>query len=97
MANKLRITTFNCNGVKSKLPVISNMCSNSDIVLLQETWLREDELNILSNVHCNFESFSHTSMNIHDNILIGRPFGGISIMWNKSLSHCCKVVQYEDN
>ena len=36
-------------------------------------------------------------MNIHENILVGRPYGGVSIMWNKSLSPYCNVILYEDN
>ena len=97
MTEHFRIVSFNCNGVKNKLPVIKSLCQNSDVVFLQETWLREDELNILNNVHSSYDSFSLSSMNIHDDILVGRPYGGISIMWNRALSSCCSIIQYEDN
>ena len=96
MNNHFRTVSFNCNGVKNKIPVIKSLCDHSDVVFLQETWLKEDELNFLNNVHSNFDSFSLSSMNIHDNILIGRPYGGISIMWNRAHSPCCNIVQYED-
>ena len=97
MTNNFKVVSFNCNGVKAKMPVINSLCQHCDIIFLQETWLREDELEFLNNVNRNFESFSLTSMNIHDSILIGRPFGGISILWNRSLSRHCRVIHYEDS
>ena len=35
-------------------------------------------------------------MSLDDKLLTGRPHGGLSIMWNKSLSHSIKTVQFDD-
>ena len=36
-------------------------------------------------------------MSIEDKLIRGRPYGGVGIMWNKSLSHIVKIVKYDDN
>ena len=35
-------------------------------------------------------------MTLDDKLLTGRPHGGLSIMWNKSLSNIVKTIQYDD-
>ena len=97
MANKFKITSFNCNGIKSKLPIITKLCETASVVFLQETWLCPNELNLLDNVHNQFNSFSLSSVNIQDNVLVGRPYGGISILWHKSYAPCSNIIQYDDD
>ena len=36
-------------------------------------------------------------MTTDDKLLRGRPHGGVSILWRKSLSHIVKTVQYDDD
>ena len=36
-------------------------------------------------------------MTIEDKLHRGRPYGGVGIMWNKSLSHCVEIVKYDDD
>ena len=97
MVGNLNIASFNCQGVKNILPNIAELCNKSHIVFLQETWLSPYELNMLNDVHVKFNSFSISSINTHDNILIGRPYGGISILWDKAISPFSSVVQYDDD
>ena len=63
---------------------------------LQETWLCPNELSLLDNVHQHFNSFSLSSVNLQEEVLVGRPYGGISILWNKSLGLNSNVIQYDD-
>ena len=51
---KLRIVSFNCRGLKNSVHDVTELCETSDIVLLQETWLTNDELSLLTNVHGQF-------------------------------------------
>ena len=97
MDHNFIISSFNCQGVKHKLPFIFDLCSKSHVVFLQETWLLPDELNMLNDVHANFNLFSLSSVNTEDGILVEHPYGGISILWNKSISSFCKVIQFDDN
>ena len=36
-------------------------------------------------------------MSLDDNLLTGRPHGGLSILWNKSLSNSVKTIQYDES
>ena len=35
--DSLKVVSFNCIGVSSKLPVIVNLCESAGLILLQET------------------------------------------------------------
>jgi hypothetical protein len=65
--------------------------------LLQETWLLESDLPILTQVDANFYAKGITSMKTNNNIILGRPFGGLAILWRKSLGSQCNVLTYEDD
>ena len=71
--NNLRITSFNCKNVKTSVDSIVNLCASSDIILLQETWLCEDELHMLNSIHNNFYACGVSSMKSDEKILCGRP------------------------
>ena len=36
-------------------------------------------------------------MSIENKLIRGRPHGGISIMWRKTISHGVKIIQYDDD
>ena len=93
----LRLTSYNCQGIKNKLPLIHELCNDNDILVLQETWLLPFETNSLKSVHNDYESFSQSSVNIHNSLLVGRPYGGLSILWRSSLSHMCKLIPLDDD
>ena len=97
MASNLIVTSFNCQGAKNILPNIVELCDKSHIVFLQETWLSPYDLNMFSDVHAKFNSFSISSMKTDGNILVGRPYGGISILWDKAISPFSSIVQFDDD
>ncbi len=72
------------------------LCDESDIVMLQETWLAKQELSILLTLHSEFYGRGVSSMNDADGINTGRPFGGLAILWRKSLGTCCTVENLDD-
>lgn len=91
----LRISSFNCKSIKSSVIDLAKICNECDIVLLQETWLRSCELNVINSVHNDFEGRAWSAMD--DNVEHrGRPFGGLAVMWRKSLklklSFKCKLI-----
>ena len=60
-------------------------------MMLQETWLIEKNLDLLQTVHDEFLSTGKSG--VPDNLmLMGRPFGGVAILWHKSLATCIDVV-----
>ena len=93
----LQIVTYNCRGLglQSK-GVVNKLCSENDIVLLQETWLYNDNLNVLNSLHHNFNGFGISSMNSTDRLISGRPHGGIAFLWKNVLSHCVEIVKYNN-
>ena len=97
LLNNLHVISFNCEGVKSILPEIYELCETADIVLLQETWLFPHEIDLLNNVHPAFYGFSLSSMDVGAGLVVGRPRGGVSILWRKSLGHSCQVIQFDDS
>ena len=94
--DELRLVSFNCNGVKNKLPIIAELCQNADIVLLQETWLLPVDLPLMNSVHKDYNAFPISSVDLGE-LLSGRPYGGLSLLWHKNFEHCCQILNFEDN
>ena len=36
-------------------------------------------------------------MSLDDRLITGRPHGGMSVLWKKSLSNSIRTIQYDDN
>jgi len=68
----------------------------NDIIMLQVTWLYNDEMSVLSNIHTDFCGYGISSMNTALTLVSGRPYGGIGILWRKSLDKSGVVVKYEN-
>ena len=82
----IRFTSYNCKNVKSSVDSSVHLCGCNDIIFLQETWLSEYELDILSSLHPDCYARGVSSMKADEGILVGRPFGGIAISWRKALA-----------
>ena len=93
----LTISTFNCQGLKSAMNQVQNLCNNSQIVALQETWLYSNDLDVVKNIHKDFSGFSTSSVKDDVGIHRGRPHGGLSFMWNRSLTPYIDIVNYNDD
>ena len=84
--NKLSLTTYNCKHCRftgDKYNFINDLVCNTDFVLLQEICLYPTEFPKLLQFGSNFDMIATCAMDetIHR---VGRPFGGVSIIW-KSL------------
>lgn len=97
-SSNMRIVSFNCAGFKSSKDYICNsFLRNTDIIALQETWLMPHEISLPGTVSDDFHSFSTSSVNVGDGLLRGRPFGGLTFLWNKKLSKVARIINYDDN
>lgn len=94
--NKLKISSLNCKNVKTSMSDVKHLCDNSDICFLQETWLRDDELNLLNSINRNFIGRGTSAMNTDGGIISGRPFGGVAILWRKNLELNVNVKRFQD-
>ena len=93
----LVITSLNCRNVKSSISEIKNVCDHCDILLLQETWLLECDLPVLSTIHQDFYAKGISSVDLSLDVLRGRPHGGLAILWRKCIGQTCKVNDMDDS
>ncbi len=93
----MKIASFNCHSLKSSGDAVRDLCDKCDIVLLQETWLNRDELSVLNNIHPDCYGMGTSAIDIESDILVGRPYGGLAILWKRKIAHEIKIVQYNDS
>ena len=93
----IQLATFNCQNLKTSVNEIRELCLHHDVIFLQETWLLETELHMLSLIDRNFHGKGVSSMDISDSLITGRPYGGLAILWSKKLGHQCKCITFGDD
>ena len=80
----LRCCSFNCRGWNNGLLTLQNMITTLDLCFIQEHWLHNFNLNKINETSPDFFSVSVSGMD--DSVLLrGRPYGGCSILFRKSL------------
>lgn len=82
----LKIVSYNCRSVKVNVHCVRELCTQADIVCLQETWLPIQELNFLNTIDENFAFYGISPEDLSSQLLVGRPFGGVAFLDRKSLS-----------
>ena len=95
MATTLNVCSFNCKNIKTSITELNDLCTNHDFILLQETWLSRPELPMLSQIYNAFTGYGLSSMDEESQILLGRPFGGIAILWKKCFNAYCSIKRYD--
>ena len=93
----MKISSYNCQSSKRNIGGIRQLCDRSDIVFLQEHWLPPDDLPTLNNIHFDFVSFGLSSMNMSDGLIVGRPYGGVAVLFKRSLMSVVKPVVYDNS
>ena len=91
----LTITSWNCYGLKNKKEAISQICQSSELVALQETLLWPHDLTVTDAIHPEFNSHSISSMETSTEIVRGRPHGGLSFLWNKSIDKHATIINFD--
>ena len=91
----LKICSFNMHGFNSGLSLAKILCSDYDLIFLQEHWLLKQDLYKLDMIDSNFKSNGLSSMDqkSESGILVGRPFGGVGCLWRKNLSNSISMIQ----
>ena len=94
----LNIISWNIFGLKRNIPLLNMFCKNfKGIIALQEALLWPHDLAICDSIHEDFRTFSTSSMQVTDQIIAGRPKGGLSFLWHKSLDNMIKVMTYRSD
>lgn len=86
------MVTFNCKNIKRSVEGIRQLCKVADIIALQETWLLPTDLPFLASVDEDFGSTGRFAVDTSAGILRGRPYGGVALLWRKSMFQCVSVI-----
>ena len=98
MAN-LNILSLNCHGYNgSTESYLRRVNNNTDVILLQETWLTDCTCSILDNISNDFIVFHSSAMQdkISKNVMVGRPFGGTAVIVRKILAGRCSRISTDN-
>ncbi|KAI5634543.1 endonuclease/Exonuclease/phosphatase family domain-containing protein [Phthorimaea operculella] len=82
---KSSFISFNCKGIKRNRQHVHDLCQQYDIITLQELWLIPEELDFLQTIHPDFAYHGVSAVDTSAGVLVGRPYGGVAILWRKSL------------
>ena len=84
---QIRSCSFNCRGWNNGITTLKNFIDSLDLCFIQEHWLLNDHLHRINALSSDFLSVSVSGMD--SSVLVcGRPFGGCSILYRKSLASC---------
>jgi len=71
--------------------------TNCDIICLQETWLLDYNLHKLGDVHNDYLFYGKSGVDSKASILCGRPYGGVAILYEKSIAKYVETVSIQSN
>lgn len=95
--HKTLMVSFNCKSVKRSIDGVRQMCAFADIVALQETWLLSHDIpTFLDSIDDNFGSTGTTAVDTSAGLLKGRPYGGVALLWRKSMFPCVSVISCDN-
>lgn len=90
------LVTFNCKSLKRSINGVRQLCKDADIIALQETWLLPHDLSLLATIDDEFGYTGTSAVDTSKGMLIGRPYGGVALLWRKSLFQHVSVI-HSDN
>ena len=93
---QLKCCSFNCRGWNNGILTLKHYINSLDLCFIQEHWLLSDQLHLINTISSNFLSVSVSGMD-SSTLLCGRPFGGCSILYRKSLSSCIVTLKSGSN
>ena len=90
----LKFMSYNSTGLASdKCDFINEILDfyKPDLLFIQETWLLNSTLSVLSGIHNQYLANGVSA--IADNeLIIGRPYGGVGVLWRKSMANVVKFL-----
>ena len=82
----IKICSYNCKGFKFRNnEYIRKVLQRTDFLFLQETWLYDFETHVFDTNLPNCQFMAKSAMK-NDSGHMGRPYGGVALIWKKSLS-----------
>ena len=94
--HSLTLSSFNCRSIKNSRSEVFRLCECSYFLFLQEHWLLPDELDVLNNIHSYFYGVGNSAVELDNDIVLGRPFGGTCILYRKCLAQRVSTLVTHD-
>jgi exonuclease III len=91
-----KLISYNCKSVKRSVECIRQLCRTRDIIALQETWLLPGDVPFLSEIDVEFGCTGMSAVDTGAGMLRGRPYGGVALLWRKSVFTDVSVVQCDN-
>ena len=93
--DNIKICSYNMHGFYNGLPLVKSLCNDFNVILLQEHWLNDFDLYKLNNIHNDFSAVGVSAMlgKSENSIIVGRPFGGVAILYNKFIFKNIKILE----
>ena len=89
---QVNIVTFNCHGFASSKEELKLLGENNQILCIQEHWLFPEDVSLLDTVHDDFKSTRVSAIDPSKGMVVGRPYGGVGVLWHKKYDPFVKVV-----
>lgn len=93
-----KLASYNLHGWKDSNAALFDLCSNNDVVFIQEHWLLPYNLDIINFWDSSFNCHVVSGIVDVDNYAMrgGRPYGGIGFLWRKSATFNIKLISVDD-
>ncbi|XP_063539546.1 uncharacterized protein LOC134748704 [Cydia strobilella] len=91
-----RFASFNCKNVKRSIDTVKELCRTCHIVALQETWLSPEDTVFLNTIDEDYCATGTSAMNTGEGMLVGRPYGGVGLLYRKSVFQNVSVVRCDN-
>lgn len=89
---RCKLSSFNCKNLRTSIECVRKLCGFSDVVALQETWLLPHCIPLLGTISQDFEYTGKSSVDTSTGLLVGRPYGGVAILWRKGMFESVTVL-----
>jgi exonuclease III len=90
--NRLLICSYNMHGFNQGENFLRNNIDKFDVLCLQEHWLYPSTITEMCDISDEYEFKVISCMSDDEFVAVGRPKGGISIAWKKSLNSVVKYI-----
>ncbi|KOB57917.1 reverse transcriptase, partial [Operophtera brumata] len=74
---------------------VRSLCGQADVIALQETWLLPHDLSMLTTIADEFGGTGTSAVDTSAGLLRGRPYGGVALLWRKSVFQSTKAGPIE--
>ncbi|KAJ2950223.1 hypothetical protein O0L34_g11585 [Tuta absoluta] len=95
--SNIKLISFNCKSVKTSMDCVRGFCRDADIIALQETWLLPHDIPLLGEIDEEFSATGKSAVDTGKELLIGRPYGGVALLWRRAVFPNVTVIQCDND